>query len=59
MFRLSDSSAVLDPSRQSSKLARIHTRAVKLDHAKREVIATRFNEVSAEVAIMAPSQEIG
>lgn len=59
MFRLPDGSVVLDPSRQSSELVRIHTSAVRPDHAKREVIAARFNEVSAEAVMMAPSQEIG
>ena len=52
---------VWDPLGDSPELVRIHNPAVKLDHAKREIVAARFYEISAEaiiaVAISAEKRE--
>jgi len=39
---------VWDPLGQNPELIRIQNPAVKLDHAKREIVAARFFEISAE-----------
>jgi hypothetical protein len=39
---------VWDPLGDSPELVSIHNPALKLDHAKREIVATRFYEIPAE-----------
>jgi polyhydroxyalkanoate synthesis regulator phasin len=40
---------VWDPLSDSPELVRIHNPVAKLDHAKREIVAARFYEISADV----------
>jgi hypothetical protein len=42
---------VWDPMGKSPELVRIHNPAVKLDHAKREIVAARFYEIPAEAVM--------
>ena len=44
---------VWDPLGDSPELVRIHNPVAKLDHAKREILAARFYEISAEVIVTA------
>ena len=49
---------VWDPLSGSPDLVRIHNPAAKLDHAKREIVAARFYEISAEaIGIVAQRAE--
>jgi superfamily II DNA or RNA helicase len=47
---------VWDPLDDSPELVRIHNPAAKLDHAKREIVAARFYEISAEAILVANEQ---
>jgi hypothetical protein len=49
---------VWDPLCESPELVRIHNPAVKLDHAKREIVAARFYEIPAEVIVLAGNKEL-
>jgi superfamily II DNA or RNA helicase len=49
---------VWDPLGKSPELVRIHNPAVRLDHAKREIVAARFFEIPAE-AVVAAAQDGG
>jgi hypothetical protein len=44
---------VWDPLGASPELMRIHNPVAKLDHAKREIVAARFYEISAEAIVSA------
>lgn len=43
---------VWDPLNENPQLIRIQNPAMKLDHAKREVVASRFFEIPAEAVIV-------
>jgi hypothetical protein len=49
---------VWDPLGKSPELVRIQNPAVRLDHAKREIVAARFFEIPAE-AVVAAAQDGG
>lgn len=48
---------VWDPLSDSPELVRIHNPAAKLDHAKKEIVAARFYEISAEAINVASKKE--
>lgn len=51
---------VWDPLSEAPELVRIQNPAVRLDHAKREIVATRFYEIPAEaIEGVAQSQQAG
>jgi polyhydroxyalkanoate synthesis regulator phasin len=50
---------VWDPLSDSPGFMRIHNPVAKLDHAKREIMAARFYEISAGAVMMAASQGMG
>jgi len=50
---------VWDPLGDSPELVCIRNPAIKLDHAKREIVAARFYEIPAEAVQKAASREMG
>jgi hypothetical protein len=48
---------VWDPLGPAPELVRIQNPAVRLDHAKREIVAARFFEIPAQAVIAAAREE--
>ncbi|WP_054030003.1 helicase-related protein [Desulfatitalea tepidiphila] len=48
---------VWNPLGDSTELVRIHNPAAKLDHAKKEIVAARFYEISAEAIDLSGNEE--
>lgn len=49
---------VWDPLGKSPELLRIQNPAAKLDHTKREIVAARFYEISADAIMTAAAQDL-
>jgi len=50
---------VWDPLGDSPEIVRIHNPVAKLDHVKREIVATRFYEIPAEAVEQVSRRESG